>query len=286
MTDRRLAHRGQVRLLACDIDGTLLDSQGILRPSVRRAVATVVESGVPVILASGRSPWGMIDTCRDLGLDGPQITMQGGLIVSPATGAVVQARELSADDVRAHVAFARAHGLQALVSLPDGYYAEPSAIEEPRAAIVRRVRVVPSLLDVGAWLGAGSSRPIRTFLFTPPDRNGELRAAAQAHFQGRYSVVWADATGFELLAPGTNKGAALRFMADRLGLPMEAVAAVGDGWNDLEMLQVAGASAAMGSAPAEVRAAARMVVPTSDEDGVVEALRSFFPDLRWEDAAA
>jgi hydroxymethylpyrimidine pyrophosphatase-like HAD family hydrolase len=88
-------------------------------------------------------------------------------------------------------------------------------------------------------------------------------------------------SGIEILAAGTNKGEAIAWLAGTRGVELEAVAAVGDASNDTEMLRVVGRSAAMNGAPAEVRAAADISVPGSDDECLVHALAWFFPDLSW-----
>jgi 5-amino-6-(5-phospho-D-ribitylamino)uracil phosphatase len=275
------------RLLACDIDGTLLDSQGHLRPRVYRAVDRIRASGVEVVLATGRSTWGMRDVCDVIGLTGPQIAMQGGLIASPVTGETLLARELGPEDVAKHLAFAREIGVEALLCTADGYRAERRLSTNTSNALAAQLRreasrfeVVASLEDEDEGEDADAPRAIRTVLLTAPADNIAVRTAARHRFGSRYSIVRSDEHAVELLAPGTHKGSALECLAARFGIPMSRVAAVGDGWNDLEMLQAAGLSAAMASAPDEVQSAATMVVPSSDDDGVLVAFRRFFPGLR------
>ncbi len=113
---------GRPLLVAIDIDGTLLDTQGLLRPVVRDAVRTVAASGVEVLLATGRSPWdGVAEIAADLGLDGPQITMQGALISDPATGSIRRLRALPPDVYLDAVAFARELQLDPIATLLDGH---------------------------------------------------------------------------------------------------------------------------------------------------------------------
>ena len=276
--DRSAPPPDEPLLLACDIDGTILDPDGHLRPRVRDALRVVAGAGVIVLLASGRSPWGMRGLCSELGLRGPQITMHGGLIVSPITGDVLHASPLSDTDVRRHVEFAHGLGLEVFCTHPEGYRAEvppsPALLEvvAPSTAVGGPpFEVVPSLA------GSAGPRPIRTVLVTPPGRAVEARAAALGRFGDAYSLVWSDDIALELLAPGVNKGAALRLVAERHGVRMDAVAAIGDAPNDIEMLRCAGRSAAMASAPPDVRDAATLVVPPNSDDGAFEALRAFFP---------
>jgi hydroxymethylpyrimidine pyrophosphatase-like HAD family hydrolase len=92
-------------------------------------------------------------------------------------------------------------------------------------------------------------------------------------------VVWSDGYGLEFLAPGTHKGAAVEWLAMQRGLTLDDVAAVGDQANDREMLTMAGRSAAMGGAPADIAACADIRVPPSSESGILDAFAWFFPDL-------
>jgi hydroxymethylpyrimidine pyrophosphatase-like HAD family hydrolase len=98
-------------------------------------------------------------------------------------------------------------------------------------------------------------------------------------FARNASVVWSDLSGIELLGQGTDKGSAVAWLASRLGLGADDVAAVGDAHNDVGMLRYAGRSAVMAGAPHDVARLADIVVPPSSADGLLAALAWFFPDL-------
>ncbi len=265
------------RLLACDIDGTILDARGTLRPAVSDAIALIAASGVEVVLVTGRSPWsGVPELAVRLGLPGPHITMQGALISVPATGTIHRLRALPAALYRDAIRLADELGIDPVVGLLDGHRAErlPEGVDfivPPQEGLrFRYVADLERLVDDG---------PVRIFLPTGPERHRRVRLAARERLAGRASLVWSDLTGIEILAPGTSKGEAVAWLAARHGIGLDEVAAVGDAPNDLEMLRVAGRSAAMGTAPGEVRAVADMLVPTSDEDGALDAFAWFFPEL-------
>jgi Cof subfamily protein (haloacid dehalogenase superfamily) len=269
------------RLLALDIDGTLLDERGLLRPVVRDALAVVSASGVQVILATGRSPWdGVAELAADLGLDGPQITMQGALISDPATGTIRRLRALPPSVYLDAVAFARELRLDPIVTLLDGHRAEQISDDFNGFWLAHegsgRLLGEPNLDTLA------SETPIRLFLPTGEDRHWSVRLAAAQRFLGRAAVVWSDMTGIELLAPGTSKGEAVAWLAAGRGIGLDEVAAAGDAANDKELLRMAGRSAAMGAADADVRDAADITVRASSDDGLVDALRWFFPDLADE----
>ncbi len=276
--DRGLRSSGQPKLLAIDLDGTLLDPNGLVRPVVRDAIASVREAGVTVVLATARSPMGAEQVCLELGLTGPQISMSGAMFGSPVTGKVEWSRTLRPDDVRSHLEFARAWGLSPTLCLLDGFAAEltPGASfpnDLPHFVVQSKLRMEPSLDTV-----AGDA-VIRTYFPTGPAIHTTVVRALQARFGATASVVWADNLGVELLSRGTNKGRALATVARSMGIARDQTAAIGDGPNDLEMLRIAGVSAAMRNAPPNVALEATFVVPTSAEDGVLEALRRFYPNL-------
>jgi Cof subfamily protein (haloacid dehalogenase superfamily) len=272
--------RARPRLLALDIDGTILDRYGALRVPVRDALRRVSQSGVHVILATGRSPWhGIAELMAELGLSGPQVTMQGALIVDPVSGVVERVRTLPPEVYRAGLGFARELAIEPVVAVLDGHRASG----DPDAPIVPwtgpdlpTFKWLPDLAELG------DERPARIFLPTSAADHRRVRLAAMERFLGIATVVWGDLTGVELIAADTSKGEAVGWLGRSRGVGLEAVAAAGDAWNDIQLLRMAGRSAAMGGAPDEVRAAADIVVPSSDEDGILDALAWFFPDLAEE----
>ena len=265
------------RLLACDIDGTLLDEAGALRVEVRQAIAMIRASGVHVVLATGRSPWtGVGPIAAELGLSGPQITMQGALISDVHTGDAMRVAALS-PDVYAHaLRFARHHELEPIVSLIDGHRAGRAAGRDAWGELPVESATFRRVTDLAT---VAAEQPMRVYLPIEADRFRSLLAAAIDWAGGRASVVWSDGIGLEFLAPGTHKGAAVAWLAAQHGLTLDDVAAVGDQANDREMLTMAGRSAAMGGAPAEIAACADMGVPPSSDWGVRDAFAWFFPDL-------
>jgi Cof subfamily protein (haloacid dehalogenase superfamily) len=274
---------GEPRLLALDLDGTLLGPDGDVPPRTRAAIERLRAGGVHVVLASGRAPAGMRRLCQELGLDDPQITMQGALIASPLTGSVLAAWRLEPAEARAHIAFAHQAGAVPLLCFADGFRSEVlthelkawlETYEEPLPLIVPNLdRLV-------------EERPIKTYLYTPRGTHEQVWDAANRAFHGRATVTSGDEDSVELLPPGASKGKALRTLAAHLRIPLAEVAAIGDGRNDIAMLRLAGRSAAMAQARPEVREAADLVVPSNSEEGALEALERFYPSLAPLAAAA
>jgi Cof subfamily protein (haloacid dehalogenase superfamily) len=269
------------RLLACDLDGTLLDETGALRPAVIAAIESVRAAGIHVVLATGRNPWAVADTAHALGLPGPQIVMNGGAFVSPVTSEVAWARRLEPELVLEAIAVARGLETAPLLGFLDSHARERAAetAARPDFATGPRFRHVDT---IEALAGDG---PIRVYLPTPPEMHARALAEARDRFGGRASIVYSDELGFEVMEPRTNKGEALRRVAAALGVDRSEVAAIGDGPNDREMLAFAGRSAALlpnsgaGYVGGSILSDGTQVVAPSARDGAVEAMRLFFPDL-------
>ncbi len=275
------------RLLACDLDGTLLDDLGALRPIVVSAIGAVRASGVHVVIATGRSPWAVADAARTLGLPGPQIVMNGGACVSPLTGEVAWARRLEPDLALEGLAFADGLGSSPLLGFLHGHVRQ----RQPRwRSLVPDFAAGPHLREVESIASMAGLGPIRVYV--PTSRREHARAVAQAHsrFGARASVVYSDEFGLEIMAPNTNKGTALAAVAAAMEIERCDVAALGDGPNDKQMLEWAGRSAVLlpptgsGISWRSVIAKASQVVPSSADDGAVAALRRFFPGLDFEGA--
>jgi Cof subfamily protein (haloacid dehalogenase superfamily) len=267
---------GEPRLLALDLDGTLLGPDGHVPPRTRAAIERLRAGGVHVVLASGRAPAGMRRLCQELGLDDPQITMQGALIVSPLTGSVLAAWRLEPAEARAHIEFARRAGAVPLLCFADGFRGE---VLTPEVEALFAPFEEPLPLIVPHLEPLAEERPIKTFLYTPPGTHERIWDAANRAFAGRATVTSGDEHSVELLPPGASKGEALRTLAAHLGIPLAEVAAIGDARNDIPMLRLAGRSAAMAHARPEVREAADLVVPSNSEEGALEALDRFYPSL-------
>ena len=266
------------RILACDIDGTLLDEAGFLDPAVRDAVALVSASGVEVILATGRSPWnGVTALARSLGLGGPQITMQGALVTAPGGIDVLRARPLPPPLYLEVLAVADELGIDLIAGLLDGNRAErlPDGIASLPHSGSETGRF-EYVADLAALAGA---EPLRLFLPTGPARHETVKRAVQERLGDRAAVTWSDTSGVEILALGTDKGEALAWLTGLHRVERPEVAAVGDARNDLGMLRWAGRSAAMAAAPPDVLAAADVVVAPVGARGILGAFAWFFADL-------
>lgn len=261
------------RLCAIDLDDTLLNSNHVLSDTNRRAVQRVGQKGVIVIIASGRMHETTLPTVHTLGLQTPVISYNGAMIRNPVTGETWLNETVPpdlADEIRT---FARENHFQLNYYLDDHIY---SAERTPWMELYQqrtgaRFEILPDFYE-----RLKGTAPTKLIIVTHPATVQELLPIMQQRYQGRLTVMRSNTEYLEFLPLNVNKGKALSIVAERLGIPAEQTIAIGDSWNDIAMLQWAGLGVAVANAKPEVKAVAKRIVPSCDQDGVAVALKEIF----------
>ncbi len=264
----------RIRLVALDLDGTLVGDDLLLRPRTIATIRAVVDRGVHVALVTGRMTSSALPYARELGLRAPLVGLQGALVREmPAPGSrrlgrLLLHRPLAGDVARDALAWCRAAGLA-----PHVNHLERMVMpaDDDQADDYSRWSFGPVLLvpDVDAWVRGPVTKVISVGAPPLPEL---VLDRARADFAGRADPTVSHPMFLEFLAPGVNKGRAVRYLARRLGVDLRDVLAIGDQRNDIEMLVEVGTGVAMAGAPGEVRAAARLVAPPLAEEGAAQVL--------------
>jgi Cof subfamily protein (haloacid dehalogenase superfamily) len=272
-----------IRLIALDIDGTIIGDDHDVGERIRDAVRSAMERDVAVSLVTGRMVSSAMRFARELGLTAPLVGYQGGLIRaipepdSPRLGKLLLHTPLPADAARRILRWTRAQGLDPHVNHLERFIlrADDPRADDYSAFMGARAELVPDLI------GAIDHPVTKILAVGEPPLPVQVAPAARAEFAGLADVTISHPRFLEFVAPGVSKGRAIRWLARRLQIPLAATLAIGDQWNDFEMIAEVGHGTAMPTAPAEVRAAARYVAPPLEEDGaaqMIEALVLAPPD--------
>ncbi|HEY0381766.1 MAG TPA: Cof-type HAD-IIB family hydrolase [Candidatus Elarobacter sp.] len=262
----------RIRLVALDLDGTLIGEDLVLRPRVREAVAGVQARGVAVTIVTGRMFAAARPFARELAVDGPIVCYQGAAIFDVASGTVLRQTPVQPDVTRDALQWAHDHGVHAQCYADDTLYVEQINRFSKRYSALARVEpvVVPSLRS------AFADRPTIKIVFVDdPDRADEHLVALRALLGERAYLTRSHVDFVEVVDPAVNKGEALAFVAQRHGVALGETLAIGDAWNDVPLLAAAAIGVAMGSAPPELRAHADHIVADVANDGVAEALETY-----------
>jgi len=255
------------RLVALDVDGTIVDRDGHLPSEVGEAIAAVVAAGVPVILSTGRSWHGTVDLVEQLGLPpGPSVCSNGAVIVTYPPQEIVKAITFDPRHVIERVQQFAPGTLIAVEEIGVGYRLNDHF---PGGDLTGEM-IIEDLEQL-------SARPVTRVILRDPTRSDSdfISLARHLGLHGvTYFVGWS--AWLDIAPEGVNKATALAEVAEGLGVGAADVLAFGDGRNDTEMLRWAGRGLAIGDAPDEVKAAADEVTARFIDGGPIAELRRYF----------
>jgi Cof subfamily protein (haloacid dehalogenase superfamily) len=266
-------------LLALDIDGTLLRSDKVLSPRTRRALDEARAAGIRLVLVTGRRYPSARKVADDLGGDVPLVLHNGALVVE--NGELVRAILLPAEAARRALGAGRASGLEGVLHC--GARGEGRLLCEERTLASRLVgyylersrRDVQVVEDLDRAACGGDV--VQVMFGGPRDDIDRIapRLAADLLDCARVERTVYPQSGIgilDVLERSVSKAAALAFLQERWGVTAAETLAIGDNWNDHDMLERAGLGLVMGNADPEMRKLGLKVLPTNDEDGVAVAI--------------
>lgn len=263
-----MSEKKPIKLVAVDLDGTLLDHNTRVPERTVAAIARARQCGADVLLATGKTLESAVPVMAQLNRQLPGVYHQGHLIYA-ADGRLLREKAMDPDLAQAVFDYVQARGLPLVAYDRDGLWATAPGphrdhlhykYAEPLPWLTR---VIPDVTGVQKYL-IGVNGDAAT-----------LRAELEGRF-GRYlRVLQAVPESVEMMSLDVSKGEGVAWMLDYLGVDPQEVMAIGDGENDIEMLQLAGTAVAMGNAAPSLKAVADHIVGSNEQAGVAEALERF-----------
>ena len=266
-----------VRMVALDLDGTLLDSKKRISSQTVKVLRALPEVGVRVVIASARPPRSCRAIYEGLGLDTWQINYNGALIWDPALKKPVKHWPLKGDLVWEMCKLARhlVPGVQVAAEVIDRWYTDSA---EAYTTTVTNKKFRP---DVVAPIETWGRQPTTKLMFlAEPRKVARIREGLRAKFGKRAKVVHADPDLVQVMSNEAGKDEALRAVCAHHGIDPRDTLAIGDAANDIDMLAAAGIGVAVANGCDECKLAARWVAPSNDDHGVYEAVRKFVPKVK------
>ena len=262
-----------IRLIATDVDGTILPRGGAISDATRRAVALCRAQGIPFVIVSGRWIGALGDVIRQCGTaDQPLIIVNGSAVLGPG-GALWHERFMDPEDVARVYAVLSRYDVQINSYAPGALYClNTAALAHPSSMIKGYLGGDKLVLDDRtAFEGEALERVYKLEGLTEDTAlMDEVRGALRRETNAQ--VTHSSWRNVELMSRGMGKAAALGWLAERLGVPLSDCMAFGDNANDLDMLRAVGWPVAVGNAADEVKAAARVVADTDVNDGVAKVI--------------
>lgn len=265
-----------IQLIAIDLDGTLVLPDRTVSPKVKETIARAQEKGVRVVLCTGRPLPGVLPLLEELNLqkDGDHvITYNGALVQQSSDGKILSHHTLEYDQLLEIEKLCADLNVHSHAVNDTGIYTTNKDIsyfsvwESYLTTVPLRYRDIEDI---------DPSMLISKIMIVEPKEI--LDAAIQkmpAYFGEKYTLLRSEDSFLEVLNKSASKGQALKDLAAHLNIPREAVMAIGDNRNDLDMLEFAGVSVAMGNAVSDVKEISDYVTDSNVYDGVATAIVKF-----------
>lgn len=264
----------QYKLVALDLDGTLITDDLIITDEAKAAIRAAVAQGVVVTLATGRMFRSAEMFARELGLEVPLICYQGAMVKHSGTKETIYHQPVALDLARRFVSLAQANDYHVQAYVDDRILVP--VMNEPARYYSNLARVPAEVVgDLLGYLDRPERAPTKLVIITGPEQTLTVVNQMQAAFGDTLYVTRSHPRFTEGVNPVCNKGVALLALAQSLDIPREQVLAVGDNLNDLPMLEAAGFSVAVANASPVVKEKAGYVTQGEVAAGVVEALNRF-----------
>ena len=262
-----------IRLIALDLDGTLLNTRDRVSEADARAVRRAREMGAVVVLCTSRWYGIARGTAEALGLQAPLICHNGALVRSPDSTADLVYLPLDPNAAREVAAFIDSQSSTTFLTVGETTYIRPHRPVDPST--------LPPGLVVAERLSDVVGEPAMGFLVFGRQACDEVAASFGPLHGGVFHLDRGYSDAFphylNIVHAQADKGTALLAVCRHLGIDPAQSLAVGDAGPDINMFRVAGHSVAMGNAPDYVKSAAEAVGPSNDEDGVAWAIEKFVP---------
>lgn len=268
-------HGRRWKLVALDVDGTLLDSKHMLGGANMRAISRVRSRGVEVVLVTSRPPAAIWPILADLGMFHPEVfvSSQGALTGSFNEHGLLTTlaqHRIGLPEARAALAIIAAAGLNT------NWYADSRWLVSAVDPQIRREAEIVGCTPTVADLAAESLGPDKMLVIAPNSRQAQLSDLIAAMPDG-LTAQTSNPRYLEITRRDVDKAGALSDLCRARGIAPESVVAIGDGRNDLGMLGLAGMSVAPANAHPDVLAVVDLVTSSNDDDAVARALDLLVP---------
>jgi hypothetical protein len=242
----------------------------VLRRRTLAALRRAREAGVRVIVVTGRMYRSIAPYLKEAGLEDPVVCYQGA-VVAEADGTFLRHVPIPLDVAREAIDAVTAEGVHLNAYVDDDLYVAEVTPEARAYADFQHIPLHP-VGDLRTWL---SQPPTKLVAVDERTRIDELEQRLKPRFAGRLYVSKSLPEFLEFASPDVNKASGLAFLADRLGFSREGTVALGDGENDVELVEWAGFGVAVANAHERVLAAADLVCPSDEEEGVAQVIEAY-----------
>lgn len=269
------------KLIALDMDGTLLDEEKKISPGNYAAIQQARENGVKIVLASGRPLIGFKRYLEELNLiseDDYAVAFNGALVQSTEGNEMISKTTLALEDYKYLYELSKKlevniHALteDSVITPKDSKY---TRVESEINKIPTEIIAVEDVHE--------DTTIVKVMFVDEPELIEEIMENIPEEVKDRYTIVRSAPFFLEFLDKSVNKGSGVASLAEKLNIKQEEVICIGDAGNDIHMIQYAGLGVAMGNAFPEVKRVANFITKTNEQDGVAHIINKFILNVEEE----
>lgn len=256
------------KLIAADLDDTLLNDELQVSPRNRESFILAREKGVIVTIATGRMFRSALPIALDLGIKGPIITYQGALVKGVTDGKIYAHQPVPFELAGEVLDEGYKAGIHMNIYLDDNLYVD--TVTEEAQFYVNQAKV--DVFPVGNLIRFLDKEPTKILFMGEPSRLDFLRKELKEKFGEALYITKSKPYYLEFMHPKATKMHGLAALAEGLGIFPEEIITFGDSYNDIEMLEYAGLGVAMGNSPQDIKNKANLVTESNNNDGVAQII--------------
>ena len=268
-----------IKLIAIDMDGTLLNEKKHIDKAQKEAIHEAVEAGIKIVLCTGRPLYGILPFYEELGLseldsEGYVILNNGCSIHKTKDWKLIDQVNFTSDDIEYLYKLSESYDIN-FTLVNDTYYFNIG--RKPTDELIKDAGFVFSdITDISLEEAKSGKHKIMKIMFLgDPEIMADFQEKNEDIIKSKYSGVLSQSYVYEVFPKDNNKGTGLKKLAEKLGIKQEEVMAIGDGNNDIEMFEYANYSVAMKNASELAKKAAKYETDSNENDGVAKAIRKY-----------
>lgn len=265
-----------IKLVAIDVDGTLLNSQGKILESTKRTIQKAIKRNIKVVLCSGRPLAGVKSFLRELNIvqNNQYVITFNGAVVETVTGTKLKEEGLSAITYRNIAQFADDHHVS-YNFVDANSEIITSNLDVSRITVIQAWENNAGILIRKPQELSENTNIIKAVFADEKKQLDNIEIGVKQHFGQSNYVVRAADNFLEVMHKNVNKGIALQFLAQKLGISSDEIMAIGDEKNDIPMLKCASISVVMGNGSVEAQKYANFKTLSNNKDGIELAFKQF-----------
>ena len=262
------------KMVALDLDETLLNAEFKISSRNQEAIRLVVEKGVLVTIATGRMYRSAVRYARELKMDLPLILYHGAMIREAVSGEMIRYSPVPMELALEILQFTAEENYHVNLYIDDRLYVHTETDESRFYQTIAPIPVEP-VGDLRAFLTQKGVMPAKLSIINRDGRMEGLQHYLEEKYAGRLTVLQSRPHFLEITSMEATKGQALKYLGNMRNIEVKDIVAIGDSYNDIDMLRFAGMGVAMANAPAAVKAAADFITDSNVDDGVATFLERY-----------